>query len=89
MSMKAQGKDVARISELTASLVAAPTKGSVSAAITLRTPEPALAGVAVIGVIAVIGVTAVMLTWGPRRQQSAELALTDDDDSPERLEPQA
>lgn len=88
MSMKTQGKDIARINEVTASVVATPT-GRVSAAINLRTPEPALAlaGVAVIGVIAVIGVGAVMLTWGPPRQQSAQLALTDDGDSPQPLGP--
>jgi len=90
--MGAQGKDVVRISELTASVAATPTKGNVSASINVRTPEPALAlaVVAVIGVSAVIGVA--VMTSGLPRQQSAELALTADDDggrSPQRLEPHA
>lgn len=92
--MKAQGKDAAPMHDLTASVVATPVTGSVAAALSLRTPDPALllAGVAVFGVVAVVGFGAVMLTWGPARQQRAELALPDDDIgglSPDQLEPYA
>jgi hypothetical protein len=82
--MAAQAKDVARITELTIS-VTATIKGSVSAMIKLRTPEPALAltlaVVAVTGVSAVMVAGALMLPRGRPRQQSADLALTEDDDS--------
>lgn len=82
--MESQHKDVARLHELTGSVTASATEG-VAATFNLSTPDPAvaLAVVRVVGVtiLGVVGVSAVvMLTCGFPRQQSAELALVQDDD---------
>jgi hypothetical protein len=81
--MEAQHKVVDRLHELTGSVTVSAKEG-VAAAFNLSTPDPAvaLAVVRVVGVtiLAVVGISAVvMLTCGFPRQQSAALALVEDD----------
>jgi len=74
--MEAKHMDVARIHELTCSVGASPTEG-VTAALSLSTPDPALAALALV-VLGVVSVSAVvMLAGGSPPQQSAELALVE------------
>jgi hypothetical protein len=86
MTMDAQGKDVAHITELTASAMITPATGSMSAAINLRTPDAALAVVVVVGVV--IGLGAMTLAFGLSRYPHVP---TEDEEgrSPQRLEPSA
>ena len=70
----------AHIHELTASVAAIPTQGDlgVTATISLRTPDPAIAALA-LAVLGVVGTCAVvMLASGFPHQQSAEPALGED-----------
>ena len=69
----------APIHEMTASVAAIPTEGdgmAVTAAISVSTPDPAVA----LAVLGVVGVSAcALLTWGLLHQQGAELAVAEDD----------
>jgi len=65
--------------ELTASVAANPTEGDVTAAISVSTPESAVA-LAALAVLGVVGISAcVVLTGGLLHQQGAELGPGEDD----------
>ena len=75
--MEAKHMDVARIHELTCSVGASRTEG-VTAALSLSTPHPAVAALALVVLGVVVSVSAVvMLAGGFPPQQSAELALVE------------
>lgn len=69
----------AHLHELTATVATIPTEGAVTAAISVSTPEPAVA--VALAVLGVVGISAcVVLTWGLLHQQGAELAPAEGDD---------